>query len=97
MEIFQIDDAGRLFISPVIEDWQLLHDRGIDTVIDLEGDLDVGVPGVRAVISFCPRSPSLTTGLEILHLLPYGLAPQRCPSAPIHRSADALFGGGVSA
>ena len=46
MEIFQIDDAGHLFISPVIEDWQVLHDRRIDTVIDLEGDLDVGVPTV---------------------------------------------------
>ena len=46
MELFQIDDAGRLFISPIIEDWKLLHDRGIDTIIDLEGDLDVGVPTV---------------------------------------------------
>jgi len=46
MELFQIDDAGRLFISPVIEDWKLLHDRGIDTIIDLEGGLDVGVPTV---------------------------------------------------
>jgi hypothetical protein len=46
MELFQIDDAGRLFISPVIEDWKLLQDNGIDTIIDLEGDLDVGVPTV---------------------------------------------------
>ena len=46
MELFQIDDAGRLFISPIIEDWKTLEDREIDTVIDLEGDLDVGVPTV---------------------------------------------------
>jgi hypothetical protein len=46
MEVFQVDDAGQLFISPVIEDWQVLHDRRIDTIIDLEGDLDVGVPTV---------------------------------------------------
>lgn len=46
MDLFQIDDAGRLFISPIIEDWKLLHDRGIDTIIDLEGGLDVGVPTV---------------------------------------------------
>ena len=46
MELIQIDDAGRLFISPAIEDWKLLRDREIDTIIDLEGDLDVGVPTV---------------------------------------------------
>ena len=42
----QVDDAGRLFISPVISDWQAVTARGIDTVIDLEGGLDVGVPTV---------------------------------------------------
>jgi hypothetical protein len=46
LELFQIDDSGRLFISPIIEDWKLLHDRGIETIIDLEGGLDVGVPTV---------------------------------------------------
>ena len=46
MELFQIDDAGQLFISPIIEDWKPIHDRGIDTIIDLEGELDVGVPTV---------------------------------------------------
>ncbi|MDP6579221.1 MAG: hypothetical protein QF681_01075 [Vicinamibacterales bacterium] len=42
----QVDDAGRLFISPVISDWQAVTERGIDTVIDLEGGLDAGVPTV---------------------------------------------------
>ncbi len=40
----QVDDAGYLFISPVIHDWAVVTQRGIDTVIDLEGGLDVGVP-----------------------------------------------------
>jgi protein-tyrosine phosphatase len=40
----QVDDAGRLFISPVIHDWDVVSARGIDTVIDLEGGLDIGVP-----------------------------------------------------
>ena len=44
MDIFQVDDAGHLYISPVIRDWEALSVRGIDTVIDLEGGLDVGVP-----------------------------------------------------
>ena len=42
----QVDDAGRLFISPVIHDWSVVTQRGIDTVIDLEGGLDIGVPTV---------------------------------------------------
>jgi hypothetical protein len=42
----QVDDAGRLFISPVIHDWNVVTQRGIDTVVDLEGGLDIGVPTV---------------------------------------------------
>lgn len=45
-EVTQVDDAGRLFISPVIHDWNAVSSRGIDTVIDLEGGLDIGVPTV---------------------------------------------------
>ena len=43
-EIVQMDDDGRLFLSAMIEDWQPILDRGIDTVIDLEGEIDHGVP-----------------------------------------------------
>jgi hypothetical protein len=46
LEIFQIDDEARLFISPAIEDWRVLADYQIDTIIDLEGGLDSGVPTV---------------------------------------------------
>ena len=42
----QVDDAGRLFMSPVIHDWNVVTQRGIDTVVDLEGGLDIGVPTV---------------------------------------------------
>ena len=44
MELFQIDDAGRLFISPAIECWDDLEAAGIDVVIDLEGGLDECIP-----------------------------------------------------
>jgi hypothetical protein len=44
MELFQVDDDGRLFISPVLQDWQPLAERGIDVVIDLEGGLDSCIP-----------------------------------------------------
>lgn len=44
MELFQVDDDGRLFISPVIESWDAVARYEIDTVIDLEGGLDSGIP-----------------------------------------------------
>ena len=32
----QVDDDGRLFISPVIHNWNIVTERGINTVVDLE-------------------------------------------------------------
>lgn len=49
MELFQVDDSGQLFISPsinTIDDWEVLDRYAIDTVIDLDGEIDVGVPTV---------------------------------------------------
>jgi len=43
-EIVQMDDEGKLFLSAAIEDWKPILDRGIDTVIDLEGGIDHDVP-----------------------------------------------------
>ncbi|MBI2212612.1 MAG: dual specificity protein phosphatase family protein [Acidobacteria bacterium] len=42
--LFQLDDSGHLFISPAIRGWEPIHDRKVNVVIDLEGDLDHGVP-----------------------------------------------------
>jgi len=44
MDLFQIDDAGLLFISPAIDDWAAVEPFGIDAVIDLEGGLDSCIP-----------------------------------------------------
>jgi hypothetical protein len=44
--LYQVDDAGHLFISPVINDWGIVSSYGIDTVIDLEGGLDECIPTV---------------------------------------------------
>ncbi len=46
MEQFQIDDAQRLFISPEIDDWQPITERQISVIIDLDGDIDIGVSTV---------------------------------------------------
>jgi hypothetical protein len=43
-ELHQVDDHGRLFISPVIKDWNVVSAYGVDTVIDLEGGLDDCIP-----------------------------------------------------
>ena len=45
-KLFQVDDDGCLFISPVIQDWSIIASYGIDTVIDLEGGLDECIPTV---------------------------------------------------
>jgi protein-tyrosine phosphatase len=44
MELAQIDNDGRLFISPAIDEWASLAEHGIDVVIDLEGGLDACIP-----------------------------------------------------
>src|SRR5580704_13922828 len=44
VELFQVDDAGLLFISPSITDWRIVDRHNVDTVIDLDGALDDGVP-----------------------------------------------------
>ncbi|MBW8873730.1 MAG: dual specificity protein phosphatase family protein [Acidobacteria bacterium] len=44
MQIFCLDDAGCLYLSPRIEDWATLEEHGITTVIDLEGEIDTCIP-----------------------------------------------------
>lgn len=44
MELFPIDDAEVLFISPAIDDWSPVLARKIGCVIDLDGEVDHGVP-----------------------------------------------------
>jgi protein-tyrosine phosphatase len=46
VDLYQVDDSGALFISPAINDWAPLEERGIDTVIDLDGGLDHCIPTV---------------------------------------------------
>lgn len=45
-KLYQVDDDGCLFISPVISNWAVLESYGINTVIDLEGGLDECIPTV---------------------------------------------------
>jgi hypothetical protein len=44
MDVICIDDSGGLFLSPDIDNWPAIGALGITAVIDLDGDLDAGVP-----------------------------------------------------
>jgi len=44
MELVAINGQGTLFVSGEIDDWALIRQRGIDTIVDMDGDLDPGVP-----------------------------------------------------
>ena len=44
MRLDKVDDEGRLYISPAIDTWDSIRDSAIDVIIDLEEDLDRGVP-----------------------------------------------------
>lgn len=46
MEIFQVDQEGYLYLSPDVDDWNPIEKHKISAVIDLDGDLDIGVPTV---------------------------------------------------
>jgi protein-tyrosine phosphatase len=46
MDLVPLDEQRQLFISPSIDDWQPIEDHGITAVIDLDGDLDLGIPSV---------------------------------------------------
>src|SRR5215467_13913126 len=46
MDIVRLDEDGLLYLSPDIDDWTPLEDLRISAVIDMDGDLDIGVPTV---------------------------------------------------
>ncbi len=46
MDLVPLDEQRQLFISPSIDDWRPIEEHGITAVIDLDGDLDLGIPNV---------------------------------------------------
>ncbi len=44
MEIFRIDPAARLLVSGEIDDWAAVRAHRVDTVVDMDGDVDPGLP-----------------------------------------------------
>lgn len=52
MDIVAVNDAGTLFVSGEIEDWEALSERGIDTVVDMDASVDAGLPQVANSILY---------------------------------------------
>ncbi len=46
MELIQVDNKGLLFVAPEIDNWTLIAERQIKVVIDLDGEVDLGVPSI---------------------------------------------------
>ena len=44
MDLVAVNPAGTLFVSGHIEDWEALRERGIDTIVDMDGEVDAGIP-----------------------------------------------------
>jgi protein-tyrosine phosphatase len=44
MDIVAVNPEGTLFVSGEIEDWTVVKDHGIDTIVDMDGDVDPGLP-----------------------------------------------------
>ena len=65
----QLDEDGRLFLSAVITDWHPLLERGIDTIIDLEGGLDHDVPtkADKILYIYLPIEDGQLPDLDRLH------------------------------
>jgi protein tyrosine phosphatase (PTP) superfamily phosphohydrolase (DUF442 family) len=45
VDIVAVNPEGTLYVSGEIEDWEALRERGIDTIVDMDGEIDPGVPG----------------------------------------------------
>lgn len=71
MELFQVDQKGCLFISPDIDDWQLIYEHKINVVFDLDGGLDTStspMPGDLIYVYFSFEDRDLPD-LQKLHAL----------------------------
>ncbi len=70
-ELFQIDDEGRLFISPATNVWDPVHQQGINVIIDLERGIDPGIseePG-KVLYVYCHIEDDDLPDLDRLHAL----------------------------
>jgi hypothetical protein len=44
VDLVAVNPEGTLLASGEIEDWEALNERGTDTIVDMDGDVDPGIP-----------------------------------------------------
>ncbi|HEX3357460.1 MAG TPA: dual specificity protein phosphatase family protein [Tepidisphaeraceae bacterium] len=68
-QIVQMDDDGMLFLSAAIQDWNPIANLGIETVIDLDGGVDQGVPEIadKSLYIYLPIADGNLPDLNRLH------------------------------
>jgi protein-tyrosine phosphatase len=44
VELVPVNAEGTLFVSGAIDDWEALGKARVDTIVDMDGDIDAGVP-----------------------------------------------------
>lgn len=71
MELFQVDHDGLLFVSPDVVDWRPMAERKIRLVIDLDGEIDCGVPTLpnNMIYAYFPFNDDALPDLVKLHAL----------------------------
>jgi protein-tyrosine phosphatase len=69
MELISLDEHGRLYLSPAIDDWKPIRETGITAVIDLDGEVDHGIPSVpnQMLYIYFPIFDDDLPNLEKLH------------------------------
>ena len=71
MELFQVDADGLLFVSAEIVDWLPIAERKVRLVIDLDAEMDCGVPTIpnNLIYAYFPFNDNELPGLVELHAL----------------------------
>jgi hypothetical protein len=69
VDIVKLDEQGLLYLSPDIDEWTRVEELQISTVIDMDGDLDIGVPTVpnHLLYIYFPIFDEELPDLEKLH------------------------------
>jgi protein-tyrosine phosphatase len=69
VDIVKLDEEGLLYLSPDIDDWAPVEELRISAVIDMDGDLDIGVPTIpnHLLYVYFPIFDEELPDLEKLH------------------------------
>lgn len=69
LDLVHIEGGGELYISGDRDDWSIVLEAGISVLIDLDGDIDHGVPTApnRILYIYFPILDSDLPDLEMLH------------------------------